>query len=109
MTKSGLTWSEPDATGRPLLENMSQNAAALSGLKTLIISPASRFPIPVYKLRKGGDMAAEAMRQVPLSPPLPVPTPPARSSRCANPARRRRSRRRSRPHSHHRSVAGAAL
>ena len=35
LTKSGLTWTSPTATGRPLLEHMASSTAALSGLKHL--------------------------------------------------------------------------
>ena len=41
LTLSGLSWTGYDATGGPLLESMSQSSAALSGLRTLVISPSS--------------------------------------------------------------------
>ena len=62
LTKSGLTWTSAKATGRPLLENMANNKSALSGTRTLIISAASRYKIPLLKLRKGGEEAVAALR-----------------------------------------------
>ena len=70
MTKSGLTWSGPAATGAPLVENMSQHSAALSSLISLTISAASRVTIPVGRLRAGPEEAMAALRE---SPPFFMP------------------------------------
>lgn len=62
LSRSGLTWNGSGTSGAPLLENMSQSGAVLSSLKSLIISPHSRFRIPVYQLRQGGETAMTALQ-----------------------------------------------
>ena len=69
LTRSGLTWTGPSATGGPLLEKMSQNAAPLSALQSLIISSESGFRIPVYRLRKSGQEAMAALHETPFFTP----------------------------------------
>ena len=69
LTKSGLTWTGPNASGAPLLEQMSQSTAVLTALKRLKISVASGYTIPVARLRKGGDEAMGALREIPFFSP----------------------------------------
>ena len=69
LSRSGLTWSSSTATGAPLVDNMCQSGAVLSSLKSLIISRASRFNIPVAQLRQGGDAAMVALQAAPFFSP----------------------------------------
>ena len=48
---------------------MASSTAALSGLKHLILSAESRYPIPILKLRKGGEEAIAALRAHPFFGP----------------------------------------
>ena len=70
LTISGLGWPPaPHATGAPLIAQMARSAAALAGLRTLVISSASRFHIPVARLRKRGAEAEAALQERPFFSP----------------------------------------
>ena len=62
LSLSGIDWIDANASGRPLVEHLNKSSAALSALRTLILSSANTtFRIPVAKLRKSSE-ALQALR-----------------------------------------------
>ena len=71
MAPSGITWTGSGAAGAPLLEQMSQSAAPLSSLESLVISSQCGgsqcgYQIPVRRLRMGSEVAMGALVEAPF-------------------------------------------
>ena len=63
LSGSGLTWGGAAAKGTALIEQMASSAAALGGLRTLVINATSGYQIPVRQLRMGAQSALAALEQ----------------------------------------------
>jgi hypothetical protein len=70
---SGFEWNGPEASkafsGAPLIEALAESASALAELQCLVVSQESGYPIPVGKLRKGGEIAKDALHETRLLRP----------------------------------------
>ena len=73
LSKSGFEWNGPEASkafsGAPLIEALAESASALAELQNLVVSQESGYAIPVGKLRKGGEIAKDALHETRLLRP----------------------------------------